>query len=269
MPVRLPLHLLNPYRNRPFKVPLQRQFRTSTIWRSASPDHYGVLGLEPTSSQAAIKKQFYALSKIHHPDHNPNDTSASERFVKISEAYAVLGQPEKRSKYDREHRGATSGPHVATRRGSHAGSAFGSRPASGLSKRRTQFRGPPPSFYRSGGWGGQGAKRQSQAEGPAAAAGTDRSAQDGAARAGGFSPGQAWAGWENDVPHFDREGHRRTQEQQERRRILKRRTGEDDMGYGGASMLIQFFLVGGVVIAALSLPTLFERSIKPGRKDES
>lgn len=263
MPVRLPLQLPKPSRTRPFNV---RPFRISTICRSASTDHYDVLGLEPSASQGTIKKQFYALSKIHHPDHNPNDTSASERFVRISEAYAVLGQPEKRSVYDRESRGATNGPHVATRRGSHAGSAFGSRPASGLSKRRTQFRGPPPSFYRSGGWGGQGAKRQSQAGGPAA--GSDRSAQDGGTRAGGFSPGQAWAGQENDVPHFDREAHRRTQEQQERRRILKRRTGEDDMGYGGASMLIQFFLVGGVVVAAFSLPILFERSIKSGRRDK-
>ena len=221
-----------------------------------------MLGLEPTASQAAIKKQFYALSKTHHPDHNPNDPSASERFVKISEAYAVLGYPEKRTKYDRDNSGATGGPQTSTRRGSHGSSAFGARPASGLSKRRTQFRGPPPSFYRSGGWGTQGTRRRSQAEGPAAAAGSGGAAQGSETRSGGFSPGQAQAGWDNDVPHFDREGHRRTQDQQERRRILRRRTGEDDMGYGGASMLIQFLLVGGVVCAAFSLPTLFERRIE-------
>ena len=269
MPVRLPLlRLPNLYRNRSSKIPISRQFRTTTKWRGEKINHYEALGLENNASHAAIKKQFYNLSKSHHPDHNPNDPSASERFVIISEAYAILGQPEKRSKYDRETRGATSKPQTSTRKGSHASSAFGSRPASGLSKRRTQFRGPPPSFYRSGGWGAQEAKRQGPAEGPAAAAGSDRSAQGGEARGGGYGPGKAQAGWENDVSHFDQEGHRRTQEQQERRRILRRRTGEDDMGYGGASMLIQFLLIGGVVVAAFSLPTLFERSIKPGRKDE-
>ena len=261
MPVRLPsLLIFKPCLKLSLNVnvPFPRHFQTSTPWRGETGDHYAVLGLEPTASQAAIKKQFYALSKTHHPDHNPNDPSASERFVKISEAYAVLGNPEKRTKYDRDTSGATGAPQTATRRGSHGSSAFGSRPASGLSKRRTQFRGPPPSFYRSGGWGAQGTKRRSQAEG---------ATQGSETMSGGFSPGQAQTGWDNDVPHFDREGHRRTQDQQERRRILRRRTGEDDMGYGGASMLIQFLLVGGVVCAAFSLPTLFERRIERGHRE--
>ena len=270
MRVRLPsllLFKLCPIRNPNVNTQSPRHFRTSTSWRRESSDHYGVLGLESTASQSAIKNQFYALSKTHHPDHNPNDPTASERFVKISEAYAVLGHPEKRTKYDRDTSGATGGTQNPARRGSHGSSAFGSRPASGLSKRRTQFRGPPPSFYRSGGWGAQGTKRRSQADGSAAAAGSSGAAQGSETRSGGFGPGQARAGWDNDVPHFDREGHRRTQDQQERRRILRRRTGEDDMGYGGASMLIQFLLVGGVVCAAFSLPALFERRIERGHRE--
>ena len=263
MPVRLhPLSFSTLCRTHKPSISPVHHFHTASTWRSEGIDHYAALGLKPNASQAAIKKQFYTLSRTHHPDHNPNDPTASERFVKISEAYAVLGQPEKRSMYDRETRDTTNVTQSSSRKGSHSSSAFGSRPASGLSKRRTHFRGPPPSFYRSGGWGAHGAKRQSQAEGPAAAA-------SGEAKAGGFGPGQGQAGWDNDVPHFDQYGHRRTQEQQERRWMLRRRTEEEHEGYGGASMLIQFILVGGIVVAAFSLPTWLERSHRPKRESQT
>src|SRR5690349_123485 len=50
------------------------------------PNHYATLDLPTSAGPAEIKKQFYALSKKYHPDVNP-DPTASERFVKISEAY--------------------------------------------------------------------------------------------------------------------------------------------------------------------------------------
>lgn len=272
MPVRLPPFVLsNPNRNCNLKSSsssLLRQFHATSTWKSQSVDHYCVLGLKSNASQAAIKKAFYTLSKSHHPDRNPNDPTASERFVKISEAYSVLGQPEKRSRYDREIGGTTSAAPSSSRKGSHSSSAFGSRPASGLSKRRTQFRGPPPSFYRNGGWGAQRTKRQSQAEGPAAAAEDGSSGNAYEASGGGFSHGQAQAGWSDDVPHFDQYGHRRTQEQQERRWMLRRRAGDEEVGQGGANMLLQFFLVGGVVVAALTLPALLERSHRLKQESE-
>ena len=186
--------------------------------------------------------------------------------MKISEAYAVLGNSEKRQKYDRDTERTTAHPRTHVRRGSHAGSAYGARPASGLSRRQTQFRGPPPSFYRSGGWGSQSERRPSQAD-AAASAGAARTAGGGGFRAGGFGPGQAQSGW--DVPHFDREAHLRTQEQQQRRWMLRRRSGEEDAVYGGAGMLIQFLLVGSVISLALVLPSLFERDSEHKRKPES
>ena len=269
MPVRLPPFLLtNPNRNCKFRLSLPRQFHATSTLKSES-DHYRVLGLEFNASQAAIKKQFYTLSKSHHPDRNPNDPTASERFVRISEAYAILGQPEKRSKYDREIGGTTSAAPSSFRKGSHSSSAFGSRPANGLSKRRTQFRGPPPSFYRNGGWGAQRAKRQNQAEGPAAAAEDCSSGNAYEAGRGGFGHGQGQAGWSDDVPHFDQYGHRRTQEKQERRWMLRRRAGDEDVRDGGANALLQFFLVAGIVVAALTLPALLERSHRHKNKSES
>ena len=280
----MPVRLVSASVVRSFRLPppLQRQFHNSTAWRSDAVDHYQALGLEPNASPTAIKKsvttsclrlhstdwlrQFYTLSKAHHPDRNPNDPFASNRFVRISEAYAVLGSHEKRQKYDQELRGAAASLRSNVRRGSHSSSAHGARPASGLSKRRTQFRGPPPSFYRSGGWGTQGAKRQSQAD-AAASAGGAGPAGGGAFGGGGFGPGQAQAGWE--VPHFDREAHLRTQEQQERRWMLRKRTGEEDAGYGGAGMLIQFLLLSGIVSVALVLPSLFGRDSERARKRDS
>ncbi|KAL9073191.1 MAG: hypothetical protein Q9161_003023 [Pseudevernia consocians] len=203
---------------------------------------------------------FYSLSKSHHPDHNLNDPQASERFVKISEAYAVLGSSQKRERYDRDIQGAQGASRSNIPRGSHSSSStpFGSRPASGLSRRRTQFKGPPPSFYRSGGWGAQGSKRQAQADGP----GSGGTAEP---RGGGFGPGQGQTGF-NDVPHFDKEGHHRTQEQQDQRR--RRRMKEESVEFAeGGSVLIHFFLIAAVVTFALSIPTLFDRS-RDGRKKD-
>ena len=173
----------------------------------------------------------------------------------ISEAYAVLGNAQKRERYDRDNQRVSAASSAGLRRGSHASSTtpFGSRPPSGLSRRRTQFRGPPPSFYRSGGWGSQGEKRQAQAE----AAG---SANAGVHMGGGFGSVGAQTGWSNDVPHFDRQGHFRTQEQQDlrRQRRMEEQTAYDYTGSG--SMLINFILVGTVVSLACFIPTLFERS---------
>lgn len=233
-------------------------FHAASAWRRQSASHYETLGVDLNASAGDIKKQFYLLSKTHHPDHNPTDPQASDRFVKISEAYAILGSPQKRERYDRETQGNQSASRSNAPRGSHssASTPFGSRPPSGLSRRRTQFRGPPPSFYQSGGWGAHGRKRQAQAEGSG-------SAGTGEPRGGGFGPGQGQAGY-NNVPHFDQEGHHRTQEQQDQRR--RRRLDEESVGSAdGGSVLFQFFLVTAVITLALSIPTVFEKS-KDGRK---
>ncbi len=63
-------------------------------------DYYKVLELEKGASDDAIKKAFRRLARQYHPDANPNNPEAEERFKQISEAYEVLGNPEKKAKYD-------------------------------------------------------------------------------------------------------------------------------------------------------------------------
>jgi curved DNA-binding protein len=63
-------------------------------------DYYKVLGLEKTASQDDIKKAFRKLAVKYHPDKNPGDKKAEEKFKEVNEANEVLGDPEKRKKYD-------------------------------------------------------------------------------------------------------------------------------------------------------------------------
>jgi curved DNA-binding protein len=63
-------------------------------------DYYKSLGVPRTASQAEIKKAFRKLAQKHHPDRNPGDTSAEQRFKDVNEANAVLSDPEKRKAYD-------------------------------------------------------------------------------------------------------------------------------------------------------------------------
>jgi DnaJ-class molecular chaperone len=61
---------------------------------------YGVLGVERGSDEEAIRKAYRRLARRYHPDVNPGDAEAEERFKTISEAYAVLSDPERRRNYD-------------------------------------------------------------------------------------------------------------------------------------------------------------------------
>ncbi len=63
-------------------------------------DYYKVLGVEKNAPQDAIKKSYRKLAKKFHPDANPGNKKAEERFKEINEAYEVLGDAEKRKKYD-------------------------------------------------------------------------------------------------------------------------------------------------------------------------
>ena len=64
-------------------------------------DHYEVLGVERQASAAEIKAAYRRLALQHHPDRNPGDRAAEDKFKEISQAYAVLGDEEKRAHYDR------------------------------------------------------------------------------------------------------------------------------------------------------------------------
>jgi len=67
----------------------------------ARRDYYEVLGVSRDVSAAELKKAYRAKAMADHPDRNPDDAAAEERFKESSEAYAVLSDPEKRSAYDR------------------------------------------------------------------------------------------------------------------------------------------------------------------------
>jgi molecular chaperone DnaJ len=66
----------------------------------ATKDYYAVLGVEKKATQAEIKKAYRKLARANHPDSNPGDTAKHETFKTVAEAYDVLGDEEKRKKYD-------------------------------------------------------------------------------------------------------------------------------------------------------------------------
>ncbi|KXX75878.1 DnaJ subfamily A member 3, mitochondrial [Madurella mycetomatis] len=294
------------YSSRPSKsVVCRRLFHTSPRALRADdalPNHYETLDVHPNASPAEIKKSFYLLSKRHHPDHNPSDPSSPSRFMRISEAYAVLGHADKRARYDRDvmRRPLHGNPHFhhghghthkGPRGSYHSTGPAGGRPASGLSsRRRGTFQGPPPSFFRSGGWGAHGAKRRAAHEESTgyygAGYGTDSSPGGGgsggaagprpgnphsdpssdpqpgsSAGTGGMGPGQDPYGHRDDVPHFDREAHERAQRRGDERRAerMAEKKGvrlEPEpgamAGFWAVAGILAVVLAGTVVVNAVS-----------------
>jgi len=66
----------------------------------SSEDYYDILGVAKNATEAEIKKAYRAKAKQFHPDRNPGDKTAEANFKKIQEAYDILGNREKRAKYD-------------------------------------------------------------------------------------------------------------------------------------------------------------------------
>lgn len=269
-------------------VHVQRPFHSNSSRRQeAVPNHYATLGLPTSASAAEIKKyaiivvciqsskrtdharQFYSLSKKYHPDLNPSDKTSSQKFVSVSEAYHVLGSEDQRKKYDREHSHVRSHASSPFPHGSHSSHTSrksgdtgpGGRPASGLSRRRTQFRGPPPSFYQSGGYGRHATKRHAAGGDPE---GTTTSSANASSKADtnpaglgseppggsfGYGPGQETSSSSDEIPYWNKDAHFQTHDALRQRRAQSgaaRATGLDEDSIGG-SMALNFILISTII----------------------
>lgn len=77
-------------------------------------NYYTLLGIQSTSSQEELTQAFHRLARQYHPDLNPHDSEADERFKQINEAYQTLSDPERRAQYDLELANAQASPRSAS-----------------------------------------------------------------------------------------------------------------------------------------------------------
>ncbi|ALU40904.1 molecular chaperone DnaJ [Kocuria flava] len=120
-------------------------------------DFYSILGVSKDASEADVKKAYRKLARQYHPDQNPGDAAAEQRFKDITEAHSVLSDPEERKQYDAIRAMGSGARFTAGGPGGAGGSAnfediFGDIFGGGGGRRRTTFTTGGPG----GGFGGGG-----------------------------------------------------------------------------------------------------------------
>ncbi len=134
-------------------------------------DYYGLLGVKKTATADEIRKAFRKAARRYHPDVNPGDRKAEEKFKEISEANEVLSDEKKRKIYDQlgfYSDNIDPAAAEAAARGGYGGAPFGGRPGGGRAARGGQQEVPFDfggfDFTNFQGGGGAGGRAQGQAE---------------------------------------------------------------------------------------------------------
>lgn len=135
----------------------------------AQKDFYKELGLTKDATKADIKKAYRALAKDNHPDSHPDDTARHEKFKAVAEAYDVLGDDEKRKKYDEMRSLYGSGFPGGYGRGGGQGGGFGGFDLSDLLRERGGSGGGGigdmfGDIFGGGGFGGGRTRAQARAQ---------------------------------------------------------------------------------------------------------
>ncbi|MDE3126243.1 MAG: J domain-containing protein [Bacteroidota bacterium] len=108
-------------------------------------DYYSLLGVSKSATADEIKKAYRKLAVKYHPDKNPNNKEAEDKFKQINEAYEVLGDAEKRKKYD--NLGANWKQYEQS---GYGGNPFGGQGSKNAGGQYYQFQGDPSDFFGSG-----------------------------------------------------------------------------------------------------------------------
>ena len=95
-------------------------------------DYYSVLGINRSASQEEVKRAYRKAVFRYHPDRNPNDNKAAEKFKQVLDAYEVLSDSDRRANYDQVTRSADSQPEPQEEQGEEESPHPGSDPGNGF-----------------------------------------------------------------------------------------------------------------------------------------